>query len=163
MNLNQWAIEWGIPYAAVQDLQWRMGLEGHAALGLPPPPAGKSEAYVSSLLRLEASQQGGRLFRNNVGATQDETGRLIRFGLANESKQMNKMLKSADYIGILPRRVTQEMVGQIHGIFLSREAKEPDWVFDPNDEHQAAQKRWNDLILSLGGDAGFATSAGTIK
>jgi hypothetical protein len=103
------------------------------------------------------------LFRNNVGATQDETGRLIRFGLANESKQMNAMLKSSDYIGILPRVVTPQMVGQIHGIFLSREAKEPDWVFNPVDPHQAAQKRWNDLITSLGGDAGFATSAGTIR
>lgn len=163
MNIYAWAARWGVCMPAVVELLQEMGLEGNAVLGLPRPPEGKSEAYVSSLLDLEASQAGGRLWRNNVGAAIDERGIPVRYGLANTSAQMNKRIKSADKIGILPRRVTPAMVGQIHGIFLSREAKRPGWVFNPNDPHEAAQKAWIDLINSLGGDAGFASSAGTIR
>jgi hypothetical protein len=169
MNLYEWAARHGVGIAAVIDLQQQMGLEGSKALGLPQPPEGKSEAWVSSLLDLEASQVGGRLWRNNVGAwteRDENTGRVIRvqrYGLANASKQMNEMLKSADKIGLRPRLITPDMVGSTIGQFLSREAKAPGWKFNPNDPHEVAQKNWADLIVSLGGDAGFASSGGTIK
>lgn len=163
MNVYAWAARWSVPMPAVVDLLQQMGLEGNAVLGLPKPPDGKSEAYVSSLLDLEASQAGGRLWRNLVGAATTDNGDFLRFGLANSSKQINSVFKSADKIGLIPRFITPAMVGSTIGQFLSREAKRPGWVFNPNDPHEVAQNNWAKLVTSLGGDAGFASSGGTIK
>ena len=66
----------------------------------------------------------------------DQFGRLVRFGLANESKAMNQQYKSADLIGIKPVTVTPEMVGMTLGLFVSVECKRTGWTYKGN-AHEA--------------------------
>ena len=120
-----------------------------------------SESGISSDIRLEASQRGYRLWRNNVGATYTPSGQFIRFGLANDSAQLNKAIKSADLIGIRPVLITQEHVGLTIGQFISREVKHPGWRYT-GIERERAQLAWAELINSLGGDACFTTGRGTL-
>lgn len=120
-----------------------------------------SESGISSDIRLEASQRGCRLWRNNVGATYTPTGQFIRFGLANDSAQLNKAIKSADLIGIRPVLITQAHVGLTIGQFISREVKHPGWKYTGT-ERERAQLAWAELINSLGGDACFTTGRGTL-
>lgn len=120
-----------------------------------------SEAGILSDIRLEASERGIRLWRNNVGATYTPTGQFIRYGLANDSAQLNTVIKSADLIGIRPVIITQEHVGITIGQFVSREVKKPGWRYAGTDREKA-QLTWADLILSLGGDACFTTGRGTL-
>lgn len=112
-----------------------------------------AESSVQAAIRLAASQQGWRLFRNNVGVLMDVTGRPVRFGLANDSKQLNAQYKSGDLIGIAPRLILPEHVGKLIGQFVSIECKHPDWKPSDKDERYQAQCRWRDLVLSLGGYA----------
>ena len=65
MNLNEWAIRWGVPYAAVDDLRRLFGMVNTDPA--PVSPDNDSEANAQSLIRLEASKKGLRLWRNNVG------------------------------------------------------------------------------------------------
>lgn len=120
-----------------------------------------TESGVSSDIRLEASQKGGRLWRNNVGALATPAGQFIRFGLANDSAQLNRAIKSADLIGIRPILITTEHIGLTIGQFVSREVKHPGWKYTGT-ERELAQLAWAELINSLGGDACFATSRGTL-
>lgn len=122
-----------------------------------------AESSVQAEIRLLTSQRGWRLFRNNVGVLiNPDTGRPVRFGLANDSKQMNAAYKSGDLIGIMPVVVTQEMVGRTIGVFTSIECKHPDWRPTPGDERYQAQCRWRDLILSLGGYAVITNRSDTL-
>lgn len=158
MTLEQWAIKWGVPYQALEDLRQQFGM-----INTNPviPPKGNNEAAVQANIRLEASHAGARLFRNNVGATMDERGNHIRYGLANDSKQMNEMIKSSDLIGIRPVLITQALVGHTIGQFMAREVKAPSWAFTGT-KREIAQLKFIELITSMGGDACFATSTGTI-
>jgi len=112
-----------------------------------------AESSVQAQIRLLASQRGWRLFRNNVGVMRREDGVPVRFGLANDSKQMNRQYASADLIGIRPVLILPAHVGHTLGVFTSIECKHPDWKPSPSDERYAAQCRWRDLVLSLGGYA----------
>jgi hypothetical protein len=115
------------------------------------------EAEVQSKIRLEASKEGITLWRNNVGAAQTREGRWVRYGLCNDSQKLNKYLKSSDLIGIKPVVITPDMVGQTVGVFVARECKASNWIYKDT-EREKAQKRFIDLINSLGGDAGFVSS-----
>lgn len=119
-----------------------------------------SESAISNEIRLEASQLGIRLWRNNVGATYTPAGQFIRFGLANDSAQLNKAIKSADLIGIRPILITPAHVGLTIGQFISREVKNAGWNYTGT-ERERAQLAWAELINSLGGNACFATGRGT--
>jgi len=121
-----------------------------------------AESSIQAAIRLAASQRGWRLFRNNVGVMTREDGVPVRFGLANDSKQMNQQYKSGDLIGIMPIVVTPEMVGRTIGVFCSVECKHPDWRPTPGDERYQAQCRWRDLILSLGGYATITNRSDTL-
>lgn len=79
---------------------------------------------------------------------------MIRYGLCNESKQMNQVLKSADYVGITPHVVTPADVGHTLGIFTAPEFKRGDWHYTGKDR-EVAQKNFIDLVVSLGGRAMF--------
>lgn len=116
-----------------------------------------SESKQQSLIRLAASKRGILLFRNNVGALLDNRGIPVRYGLANESKAMNKKIKSSDLIGIRPVVITEDMVGQTIGQFVSIEMKTEDWKYTGN-ERELAQNAWLDLINKHGGFAFFATT-----
>lgn len=120
-----------------------------------------SEAYAQSLVRQEAADKGLHLWRNNVGVLKDERGRPVRFGLANESKQINEVLKSSDLIGWRPVLITPDMVGRTIAQFVSRECKPPGWKYTGN-AHEAAQLAWLHLVSQGGGDAAFATGPGTL-
>jgi hypothetical protein len=149
--LNEWALQWGVPYAALHDLRQRMGMDGPTVTVVE----GESESAVSAQERLQMSKEGGRLWRNNVGAGYMQDGSFIRWGLANDSKQMNERIKSGDLIGIRPVLITPQHVGSTLGQFVSREAKHKGWRYTGT-KHEAAQLKWVELITSLGGDARFA-------
>lgn len=156
MQLSYWAKKWNITDEAIKDLQELLGVTT-----MINSHEGNSEAGVLSRIKLEASEKGCRLWRNNVGATYTKDSSFIRYGLANESRSVNKRLKSADLIGIRPVKITREMTGITIGQFMSREIKHSDWVYSGT-EREEAQLRWAKLIISLGGDACFATNEGTI-
>lgn len=120
-----------------------------------------SESNVQSRVRLEAARKGVRLWRNNVGVLKDQHGRPVRYGLANDSTNVNEVLKSGDLIGWRPVVITQDMVGKTLAVFVSRECKAEDWKWS-GDEREVAQARWANLIIADGGDAGFATGDNTL-
>lgn len=154
--LSEWAQRWAISPAALADLQQSvLGLNG------APPDARTdlSEAGVQSRVRVAGSRRGMRLWRNNVGVYHDPDRNVyVRYGLANESKQQNEVVKSADLVGIAPRIIQPQDVGKLIGQFVSFECKHAGWKHRPNDPHEQAQVAWATLILSLGGDARFLTS-----
>ena len=160
MTLHQWAARWGISGAAVADLQILFGMNGtdDAHLG-----ANRSltESHVQTAVRLEAAAKGLLIWRNNVGALKDENGRVVRYGLANDSKAVNDRIKSGDLIGVRPLLVSSDMVGHVVGQFVSREVKAPGWHYSAQ-PREVAQLRWIELVASVGGDAKFCTGEGTL-
>lgn len=163
MNLDQWIIRWGIPAAAARELHAALAANDHA----PPvadPVTLASEARTQSYVRLDAAQNGVWLTRNNVGAYEDpKTGRWVRYGLANESKQQNSLIKSADLIGFRKRVIIVTDIGKTIAQFVSRECKAEGWKPRENDKHEQAQRRWRDFVNANGGDASFATGYGSFK
>lgn len=157
MNLVEWAVKWRVPYAAVEDLRRSFGMETDPAATV----AGESEAAVQNRVRLEASRTGCRLWRNNVGATYTDDGSFIRYGLVNDSQQMNSKIKSSDLVGIKPLLIKSMHVGSVIGVFVAREIKEGGWKYTGTDR-EAAQLKFLKLVASLGGDAAFATGEGTL-
>ena len=113
-----------------------------------------------NIIKLEATNKGCRLWRNNVGAFATDTG-FVRYGLANESTAVNRVVKSADLIGIRPVIITTAHIGHTIGQFLSREVKRNTWAFHDSPEERA-QLKWIELVVSMGGDAAFATGEGTL-
>lgn len=156
MKLNEWAKKWDISFQALLDL--------HKIFNLSPESTddyGYSESEIQNLIRIEASRAGSRLWRNNVGATSTESGGFLRYGLANDTPALNRVLKSADLIGIRPILITESHIGKTIGQFMSREVKKSGWAYTGTDREQA-QLRWAEFITSFGGDACFATGTGTI-
>jgi len=160
MNLNQWAIKWGVPFEAVEDLRREFGTLNIRTTPLTPK-SGDSEAAVQNNIRLEASRLGLRLWRNNTGAGYMQDGSFIRWGLANDSTQMNSKVKSSDLIGIRPVRIEAHHVGHVIGQFVARETKPGYWNFSDTD-HENAQLKFLEIIIAMGGDAAFAIGEGTL-
>jgi hypothetical protein len=98
------------------------------------------------------------MWRNNSGACVDDTGRLIRYGLGNVSKEVNKVMKSSDLIGITPHVAQPEDVGRLFGIFTAEECKPVGWKLTPGDTRGAAQLNFINLVVSLGGIGRFISS-----
>jgi hypothetical protein len=152
MTLAEWAERWGLSSEAIAEL---------GAVGLHYGATGKApEETVKAQVRLEAAQKGLYLWRNNVGALVDKTGRAVRYGLANDSHALNVAIKSADLIGIRRRVITSADVGYFIGQFVSIETKAPTWRFNPKDPHDLAQAAWKTLILREGGDAKVVSGPG---
>ena len=151
-TITEWAIVHGISASALRDLN-DVFIDCIPAF---TPGNGESEQVGQQRIRLEASRQGARLFRNNIGACTDDRGNFIRYGLANDSAAMNKKIKSGDLIGITPKLVTPDMVGGIVGLFTSIECKRPGWAFKDT-PREKAQQNWNQFVVSMGGIAQFAT------
>lgn len=158
-DVYQWAARHGVSLQALAELQAVFGMQG--GHDLPPEVTGTSEAAVQAAVRLEAARKGVRLFRNNVGALKDERGRLVRYGLANDSKQLSKVMKSADLIGWRPLLIEPWHVGIVVAQFVSREAKAVGWHYTGADR-EPAQLAWAQLVTSGGGDAAFCTGVGTL-
>ena len=118
----------------------------------------KSESEIDEEIKLEAAVKfRSHLWRNNVGAMFDAVGRMVRYGLANDSKAMNEKLKSGDRVGITPIVITQAMVGKTVGVFTSIEVKKENWKWTGT-EREKAQLAWVELVQEKGGIAGFAKS-----
>jgi hypothetical protein len=149
MTLTQWADRWNLPQIAMIELS---GLLYHRHV-LPNKFADKSEDWVSSKVQLESSDIGSRMWRNNVGAMKTENG-FLRYGLCNETKAVNEVLKSSDLIGCTPITVTYEHIGRTFGIFTAAETKAQGWTFKGTDR-EVGQLNYINLVQSIGGIAGF--------
>lgn len=155
-TLTDWANRWGLPPQALVELA---GIP--AVTPISPGTVRTSESAVQSLVRLEAARKGKYLWRNNVGAMRDDTGRVVRFGLANTSKTENDAIKSGDLIGLEKVLIMPAHVGHIVGRFVSRECKPAGWTFTGT-PRELAQLRWITLINANGGNAAFANSEGSL-
>ena len=114
------------------------------------------ESAAASHIRLDAAQQGVNLWRNNVGVLKNEHGVPVRYGLCNESKAQNQIVKSSDLIGITPVLITPDMVGQTIGVYTAIETKASDWWHRPSDKRADAQQAYHNIVIRAGGFAGFA-------
>ncbi len=132
-----WAKRWNIPPQALAEL---LGADMYR-----PQGDERGEAAVQAAVRVAASQAGWRLWRNNVGAGKLDNGSFVRWGLANDTSQMNDMIKSADLIGIKP-----------NGQFVCRECKHAGWKYTGT-KREVAQLKWIETVTALGGDAKFTT------
>lgn len=158
MNLDDWAAQWGVSRAALFDLRLRMGVEALPALSVSGTDG--SESRQQSLVRIDAATNGIWLTRNNVGALLDARGVPVRYGLANESKEQNRVVKSADLIGMRSILIGPQHVGQLIAQFVSREVKHEGWTWK-GDDHEQAQLNWCNFVLSKGGDAAFCNGPGS--
>lgn len=173
VNLSEWAARWAVPAQALAEL-------AQCSIVEPDPDnlvGGKTEAYVQSAIRgIEAPSKGVFLWRNNVGAgslykdtdlcdacrmSTQHKKRPVRWGLANDSPKVNKVIKSADLIGIRPILITADMVGKRVGQFVSRECKREDWTYT-GDERELAQLAWATIINDNGGDAKIVKAVGSL-
>ena len=156
--ITEWARRHGVSLEAVRELLEVLVPAAHTNHSDSLPD---SEAYVQSAVRLEAPRYGVWLTRNNVGALQDKTGRPVRYGLANETKEQNKAVKSADLIGLRPVLITPHHVGHTIGQFVSRECKHAGWRPGEDVERETAQLNWVRLITRYGGDAKIVSGPGS--
>ena len=120
----------------------------------------KLEDEVQAELRLRIAREGKTtVFRNNSGACEDKTGRVIRYGLANDSVRVNEHIKSHDLIGWTKVIITPEMVGKTVAVFTSIECKRESWTPSESDKRYVAQRRWADAVNEAGGIARFISDA----
>lgn len=156
-DITQWALRHGVSAQALHELDVMFGV----TLDLPDSDGSQSESNVQSEVRLEAAAKGIHLFRNNVGVLQDKDGRPVRYGLANDSSRLNKIIKSGDLIGWRRIRIEQSHVGSVIAQFVSREVKAGNWTYSGNDR-EVAQLAWIKLISANGGDAQFCNKIGSL-
>lgn len=164
--INEWARRHGVSTEAVSDLHNVL----MSAVPQQMSDVTGSEAAAQQRIRLAAPHHGVRLWRNNVGATPSseqhscphclnhftEQKQPVRYGLANESTAMNKVIKSSDLIGITPLTVRPEHVGGVIGVFTAIECKRPGWKYKAIAREQA-QLSFMQVVIGLGGFAQFAT------
>ena len=155
-RIINWAIIHGVSPQALAELREILGINEPEYTGGEP---GKlSEARVQEQIRLSASQNGAILWRNTVGALKDERGALIRYGLCNDTKMLNKNVKSSDLIGITPVTITEKHLGHLLGVFTAVEVKKSDWVYKESDARARAQMKFGEIVVSKGGFFTFANS-----
>lgn len=142
-RLQEWATRWQIPAAALAEL---IDLDN-----LDTDNAKRSEAAILRDCRIAADQLGGVLWRNNSGATFDRNGRMIRYGLGNDSVKLNRDYKSPDLVGIAPG-----------GRFWAAECKAAGWTKPANDRDRA-QANFGMHVRKLGGLFTFATDPTHIR
>lgn len=166
-KLKQWQDNNCISAQAMAELSVLLGLSlPGEGLIIVSDSTSKSETAVQTECRMAASTQGNRLWRNNVGVAQridKNTGKTIpvRYGLCNESKQMNKRIKSSDLIGIKRVLITQNMVGTTIGQFWAPEIKKGDWVYTGT-KRELAQLKFHQIVNDLGGCAKFVNDVGKL-
>lgn len=104
-----------------------------------------NETDIMNMIRIKAAIEGTLLWRNNVGATIDPSGRVVRYGLANDSKKLNSKVKSSDLVGI-----------SAAGLFVAVEVKAPGWAYDPNNPVHIAQGAFLRIVAERGGISYFS-------
>lgn len=153
MILYEWARRHGVSMRAVQELVTYL-TSVQTQPNAPTDARAGSEASNQNLTRIDAARNGAILWRNNVGACTDENGNFIRYGLCNESAQINDACKSSDLVGIKKVEIVPAMVGSVIGQFVAREMKPSDWQYGATKREQA-QLKFIDLVNGMGGDAKF--------
>lgn len=138
-NFKAWAERWDIHPQAVAELALMIQPIEHTS-------PSSSEQATQQAIRLESFKHGNAMWRNNNGACFDDTGRMIRYGVGNDSKQINEKWKSGDLIGI------QGSTGRL----VMCEVKRPDWRAPENDRDIAQQNALTQ-VNALGGIGFFAT------
>lgn len=113
------------------------------------------ETSVAQRILLEASRRNMWLGRNNSGGFYNEHGRFVRYGLGSFTDADE--MKSSDFIGWTPVFIMPEMVGTVLPVFTAIETKQQGWIFNNNVKRELHQKNFIDMILKVGGKAGFAT------
>ena len=103
----------------------------------------KSEKRIEQEVMLSLSKEGLRVWKNAVGMAYTKDGSPLRYGLGNGS---------SDLIGITPKTITQDMVGQTIGVFTAIEMKRSRTGYGATEQ----QKNFIDTIKKLGGIAGVA-------
>ena len=161
MNLYFWAKRWGVPDEAINELRSHLGVHSRSSILVTDPGGSRSEEYVQKMHRLSHSKVGNILWRNNVGVLEDKSGRPVRYGLANDTSEMNRTIKSSDLIGIRRLMITPDMVGQVMGQFMARETKPEGWVYRGT-PREKAQLAFLTLVATAGGDAKFTTTGDPI-
>ena len=159
-SMAKWCVRWGLPAQAMNELQ--AVLHEPTVVKSPKRARPLSEAAVLQRVRMDAPHKGIYTWRNNMVVAKDESGRQVRGGLANDSREMNEVLKSADLIGVEKYTVKPSDVGRLLGLFWSIECKPSDWTYSGG-AHERAQLEWAKLIGSLGGRAIFATSPDDVQ
>jgi len=159
--IMQWAVRNRVSMQALEELKAIFGLDPNNLPSVSTNGEPHTEAYVQSLVRLEGARKGYKLWRNNVGVLIDETGRPVRYGLANDSPKLNAKVKSGDLIGWRPILITPQFVGTTIAQFVSRECKHPQWRYTGT-ESEIAQNKWAQAVMRDGGDATFVTGEGTL-
>jgi hypothetical protein len=149
--LYRWARRHGITPQALADLLSVLGA-GEPPVIITARQTADNESAVVQERRLLAAREGRRLWRNNTGAVTAE-GRMVRFGLGNDSAAVNRVMKSSDLIGITP--VVCDC-GKRYGVFTAEECKRPGWKFTGTEREQA-QLNFISLVTALGGIAKFTT------
>jgi hypothetical protein len=125
----------------------------------------RTETDVQNLTRLAVQAAGGVAWRNNRGALPNpETGVPIRFGLANDSSQLDRTFKTGDLVGLYPAQMMvdvpvwngTQLQRTVIGIFCMWECKPPGWRWRGTDREVA---QWNAIkyVRERGGRAGFVT------
>lgn len=163
MTYNEWVNR--NPQAAAELAQVTAQ---HPAMSQDSP--GNDEAFAQQHARFVIAKAGGLSWRNNVGATpaKIETNcpkcrfhfeiqqRMVRYGLANDSHQLNSVIKSSDLIGVMPRLITPELVGTTIGQFIAVECKRPGWNYTGNGR-EVQQQAFLSVVMGKGGLAQFST------
>lgn len=155
MTFTEWVARWNLPPQAIREYYELYQVPE----GKNDRTVGFSEAAIQGeLVRCANPSIDTALWRNNMGAATDESGRLIRYGLGHVSKKFNLDWKSSDLIGITPIVVTARHVGYRLGVFTAVEVKEPGWT-KPTNEHERGQANFLASVISKGGIGMFATDS----
>lgn len=124
----------------------------------------KDESTVQQEIQIQAKYFNCDLMRNNSGALKDDTGRVVRYGLGNVSKEHNDRIKSSDLVGFTKIVITPEMIGKTVAVFTAIECKKEAWNENKIlDDREKSQKSFIDWIKKNGGFAGFANSVDRLK
>lgn len=148
-KLIAWAYRHGVTGVALDELMDIVC--GPAVAVTTLEPAYISETAGGNRARELVQQWGGWLMRNNNGvATREGDGRPVRYGLGNDSAQLQRVCKSSDYCGLAPR-----------GRFLAVEWKRRGWTYS-GDDRERAQAAFLKRVNELGGIGTFATCVGDV-
>ena len=151
-TILQWSQRHNIPPHVLNDLLAVVGIGAQDSSQSVQQP-GASEASVQNAVRMEAAKRyGSRMWRNNSGVAVREDGGTVRYGLSNESSQINRIVKSSDLIGITPIICG---CGCKYGVFTAYECKKTGWKFRQSDERAVAQLAFIRLVVSMGGIGKF--------
>lgn len=135
-----------------------MNHEGETTMDTPI-----NESEIQQQIQIEAVRHKTQLMRNNSGALEDKSGRLVRYGLGNVSKKHSDQIKSSDLIGFTQITITPAMVGKTIAVFTAVEVKRPDWKPSVKDKRYLAQNNFLNWLAKAGGFAFFANSVESFK